>query len=90
MIKGKCLLYNKHLDDLGVKTPDIEAKISLPKSEISHWRETVLGDETEVSDKHCMIYMKNGDFFQIDIPFEKVEEIMEADKYLPYRGKKHP
>jgi hypothetical protein len=77
MIKANVYLFNKHLDDLGVKTEDKTARFSCLASEVSNWRETVMDDEDDLSKTHCVIFLKSGDSALIDTSFDKIQEIME-------------
>jgi hypothetical protein len=86
MIKANVFLFNKHLDDLGVKTDDKKARFSCLKSEVSNWRETIIDEEEEVSKDHCIIYLKNGDSALIDLPFSVIDAIM--SEYMRNNSKK--
>jgi len=86
MIKANVLLFNKHLDDLGVKTQDKKARFTCLKSEVSCWRETILDEEEEINQNHCIVFLKGGESALIDIPFNEIEEIME--QYMRNNPKK--
>ena len=77
MIKANVLIYNKHLDDLGVKTEDEKARFTCLKSEVISWRETIMDDEAAISQKYCVLFLKCGESALIDKSFNEIEEIME-------------
>ena len=62
MIEFKIFLYDKKLEDLGVKTTDMEAMMSIRKDKIYGIRERMNDEGTELSNNTCFVYTDNETF----------------------------
>ena len=65
-IELTCFLYNKKMvEDLGIETEDIIAKITIDTNNIETVRERVEDGDDKVCKKTCILYMKSGESFMI-------------------------
>lgn len=72
-IETNCFLMNKRLADLDVKTEDVPAKIAFLKSAVDSFRE-ILDDDGEVEKDECVVYMRSGDTFVIQMSYNNLKE----------------
>lgn len=70
-----CFLYNKKHEEMGVKSDDIEAKITIDMELIEFVRQRADEGEFVTDKKTCMIGLKSGDGFVIGNSYEKMLEL---------------
>lgn len=75
-IELTCFLYSKRMEeDLGIKSDDIEALVSIDTLDIESIRQTVDDNEYEISTKKCCVYMKSGESWVIKKSYEEMKRI---------------
>ncbi len=67
-------LYDKKLDDLGVKSADIPVKFTVDTCSIESVRERVEDEETDICKKTCIIRLKSGDSYQVGTSYDEMLE----------------
>jgi hypothetical protein len=78
MINTTIDLYNKKLGYLGIDSEDVKAKISILKNEVSYWRQTILDDEAEISNTHCIVVLKNRESLLIQMNYNDFDKLMKT------------
>ena len=76
VIHCKCFLISKALEDIGVPTgKGEEARLCFLVSEIESVRECMDDDGNCKSDTECLVYLKSGNNFIIDMSYDKVLDL---------------
>lgn len=67
-----CFLFNKRLDEIGVKVDDIEAQIMIESNCIESIRQRMEDGADFICEKTCMVHMKSGDSYVIKMDFKRM------------------
>lgn len=68
-------LYDKKMDEIGVKTEDIPARLSVAPNEIAFCRERS-EDGDKICPKTSIIGLKSGETFIIDKSFDEINNLI--------------
>lgn len=75
LLEVECFLYNKHLDELGVKTTDEVSLMLMNTKDISFHRQVIEDGDDKISKTQCMIYFKCGESILINRSYDDISKL---------------
>jgi len=73
IVETECFLYNQKMEeDIGVRMPEVPAKIMFHISDVSFVREC--SDEGEIYENRCLVVFKCGESLIINKPYQLIAD----------------
>jgi hypothetical protein len=73
-IELECFLLNKTLINLDVKQTAEPARLSVDLNSIESFRESMDDETQEISTKECLISLKSGDSYIVNIGYDELKK----------------